>query len=349
MDVLILGGGVIGLSLAIELKLRGCAVQVLDTARTGMATRAAAGMLAPEAEGLAPGPLRTLALQSRELWPAWSEKLAYLSQQAEIGYWPSGILSPRPVRPQGIDGWNRAQVEQILPQLDPQFTGAAWFPRDAQVDPRRLLTVLMLVCGQLGVPIHPVQVEQLIIQDGQIHALKTDQGNWSADQYVLCTGSWAAALLGLPIFPLKGQMMALQMPRHRLSVVVFGPGIYLVPRREGKLIVGATEEDVGFTPETTPIGLQSLRTRLGQLLPEALDWPILETWYGYRPTTPDHSPILGLGPYPNLQLALGHHRNGILLSPQTARLLADSLTRRPTPQLEPFSYQRFKTPAQPEN
>lgn len=336
-DVLILGGGVIGLSLAIELTLRGAVVRVLDGGRAGMASTAAAGMLAPQAEGLPPGPLRDFALTSRERWSSWSQRLEDLTQES-VGYWLCGILAPRPT----LQAWSRSQLLTILPDLDPVFQGAAWFPQEGQVDPRAVFKVLRCACQQLKIPVmQPVQIQRLAVQDGAIQRVITSTGDWTAYQYVLCTGSWSADLLGVPVYPVKGQLLSRAMPHGRLEHIIFGPGIYLVPRRDGRLVVGATEETVGFSPGTTSQGMALLNARLAQLLPEALDWPLLETWFGYRPCTPDHAPLLGPGPYTNLWLATGHHRNGILFSPQTAHVLADSLMGVAGESLIPFSYQRF--------
>jgi len=336
-DVLILGGGVIGLSLALELTLRGAVVRVLDGGRAGMASTAAAGMLAPQAEGLPLGPLRDFALTSRERWSSWSQRLEDLTQQS-VGYWPCGILAPRLTSAE----WSRSRLLGILPDLAPAFQGAAWFPQEGQVDPRALFKALIGACERLKIPVlQPVEIQRFEVHNGAIKRVITPTGDFTARQYVLCTGSWSADLLGVPVYPVKGQLLARALPPGRLEQIIFGPGIYLVPRQDGRLVVGATEETVGFSPGTTSAGIALLNARMAQLLPEALDWPLLETWFGYRPGTPDLAPILGPGPYTNLWLATGHHRNGILLSPQTAHTVADSLMGGSGESLIPFSYQRF--------
>ncbi|WP_218080585.1 glycine oxidase ThiO [Anthocerotibacter panamensis] len=340
-DVLILGGGVIGLSVAVELACRGLSVQVLDARRPGAASTAAAGMLAPDAEGLSSGPLGALGRTSRALWSQWQTHLESLTGSG-VGYWPSGILCPTVEVPSLKEQWwDRARVEPWVPGLGEAFVGAFWHPEDGQVDPRRLVKVLEAACIRLKVTITAAVVDRLEVGAKAVQAVHTDQGSFDAGEYVLCSGSWSAQLLALPVFPVKGQMLALQMPEPGLKCVVFGPGAYLVPRRDGRLVVGATQEQVGFLPGTTDAGLAQLLVGVKALLPEAATWPILETWYGYRPATPDAMPILGAGPHRNLWLATGHHRNGILLSPVTATLLADAITGRPVPQLEPFSYTRF--------
>ena len=147
--------------------------------------------------------------------------------------------------------------------------------------------------------------------------------------------------------PLKGQMMALQMPHQLndplpLQRILFAPGTYLVPRRNGRLIVGATAEEVGWKPNNTPKGIQTLLQRAGRLYPSLLDWPIEGIWWGFRPGTPDELPILGQGQCDNLVLATGHYRNGILLAPVTASLIADLIVdNKIDPLLNAFSGDRF--------
>ncbi len=337
LDVLVLGGGAIGLSIAVEIARQGGKVRVLTQSQAGIATTAAAGMLAPEAEGIPQGPFRDLCLASRSLWPQWAAYLEDLTGEI-IDYWPSGILCPREVP----GGWDRAHIEQHFPDCDPRIQGALWYPEDSQVDPRKLYQALYLACGALQIPIQPVSEVALIRDQYQIKAVQTPQGLWQAQQYVVCAGSWSAALLDLPVQPVKGQMLALIMPRDDyLDRVVFGPVAYLVPRHNGRLVVGATEEAIGFSPGTTEVGTQYLLEGVYRIFPEARAWTLVEAWYGYRPTTPDRQPILGRGSQENLWIATGHHRNGILLSPQTALLLAQGLNGSNPPAFQAFSYDRF--------
>jgi glycine oxidase len=137
---------------------------------------------------------------------------------------------------------------------------------------------------------------------------------------VLTSGAWSARLLpGLPVFPVKGQMLSLQGPRQALRRVVFGPGTYLVPRRDGLVVVGATSEaEAGFAEGLTPQGQRQLQEGIARLLPEAARWPPMERWWGFRPGTPDQAPLLGTAALPGLWLATGHYRNGVLLAAITA-------------------------------
>jgi thiazole synthase len=335
-DVLILGGGVIGLALAVTLTRQGACVRVLTTSNPGMASRAAAGMLAPESEAIPPGALRDFALASRARWPVWAAELEKLSGVA-VGYWPSGILSL------GAGPWGRAELTQKVPTLGPNIDGGQWYPHDGQVDPRLVMEALTQTCAALHIPIHTdIHVESLVRAAGGVTKVVTSQGEFSGGAYVLCAGSWSAQLLDLPVFPIKGQMLSLQM-QTPLDCVLFGPGIYLVPRRDGRLIVGATQENLGFTQGTTAEGIAFLRQGAERILPETRTWEVLETWYGFRPATPDLEPILGPSALSNLWLATGHHRNGILLAPETAYRMADLISHRTTTDLAEFSYTRFYT------
>ncbi len=343
-DTLVLGGGVIGLSVAVELALRGAKVKVLTTHKTGLATTAAAGMLAPQAEAIPEGKFRDFSLASRALWPIWQEKLQYLSGQG-IGYWPCGILSLHDQTQTGIDWQSYAQLEPMISGLGGVIKGGYWYPEDGQVDPRLLLKALTLACATLAVEIiNQSEIKRLVSNQTSLTYIETTLGNFQADTYVLCCGSWSTQLLDLPVFALKGQMLALQMPKHQqLNQVLFWQeaGIYLVPRQDGRLVVGATLENVGFLTGTTAEGLAYLRQQTHALLPLTATWSEVETWSGFRPATPDLRPILGRSALKNLWLATGHHRNGILLSPQTAKSLAEALLGNSVPELEDFSYQRF--------
>jgi glycine oxidase len=152
----------------------------------------------------------------------------------------------------------------------------------------------------------------------------------------------------LSVFPVKGQMVSLQTPRGALKHVIFGPGTYLVPREDGLVVAGATSEpEAGFNEGLTPQGQQSLNQGIAELLPDAVNWPPMERWWGFRPCTPDEGPLLGQGPIPGLWLACGHHRNGVLLAAITTELLTDAITNQTTsPEIQSlcnaFHWSRFQ-------
>jgi len=191
-----------------------------------------------------------------------------------------------------------------------------------------------------------VSVQAIQQQQRQVVSVQTSVGDWRAKHYVLATGAWSNELLPIPVQPRKGQMLAVKSPDSAAGLplrrVLFGSDLYIVPRQEGRIIIGATSEDVGFTPNNTPAGIQELLARAIRLYPALQDFALQELWWGFRPATPDELPILGASACTNLLLATGHYRNGILLAPITAQLIAEAIAQKPDPLLEHFGWQRFQ-------
>ncbi|MBR8831489.1 MAG: Thiazole synthase [Chroococcopsis gigantea SAG 12.99] len=348
-EILIIGCGVIGLSIALDLTLRGAKVRVFGRNPQGAASMAAAGMLAPHAEGIQAGPMLDLCLKSRWLYPEWVRKIEDLTG-LRVGYHPCGILAP--VYEDNAD--SKSDQGQWLDRdclgfyqsgLGPDVVGARWYPDDGQVDNRLLVRALSQALINLGVIINTdVQVHSVQQKAGQVKSIYTSSGEEEADIYVLAGGAWSSQLLPLPVKPVKGQMMALRMPQPSpLQRILFAPGTYLVPRQEGRLIIGATSESVGWQEGNTPLGIQTLLGRAMKLYPDLASWPIEEIWWGFRPGTADELPILGAGGCDNLVLAVGHYRNGILLAPVTGSLIADLiLENKVHPLLQHFQSDRFQ-------
>ena len=395
-DVLIVGGGVIGLSIALELRLRGVTVTVLTRDFSEAASHAAAGMLAPQAEKIASGAMLELCLRSRSLYPDWTQKLEALTG-LPTGYWACGILAPvyekaavsgqrsalekQAGEAEGAEEaegarenskyllrrrfanktqnsklphplpsfWlDRAAVHQHQPGLSQDVTGGWWYPDDAQVDNRLLSKALWIAARDAGVDLREGStVKTLVQQHDRIIGVQTSSGAVQAAHYVLATGAWSQALLPIPVTPRKGQMLSVKVPVRQalpLQTVLFSSDIYIVPRGDGRIVVGATSEDVGFTRSNTPEGVQTLLERSIRLYPALQQYPLQEQWWGFRPATPDELPLLGASPYSNLTLATGHYRNGILLAPVTAQLLVDRILQQHSdPLLDAFHWSRFNT------
>ena len=350
-STIIIGGGIIGRAIALSLQQKGEQVTVISRNPVEAAGFAAGGMIAPQAEAIAPSPLLDLALRSRNLYPDWIQQLE-TQTGLDTGYNPCGILAPvyektEPVSPhvQPATWLEKSDLEFYQGGLGSDVVGAWWYPEDGQVDNRALMKTLFVAAKDAGVEFREgVTVKSIQRQNDRVTKIRTSEGELKADHYVLATGSWVKELLPLAVRPLKGQMMSLEMPQspYPIQQVLFGPNTYLVPRQDGRLIVGATVEDVGWKANNTPTGIKTLIDRAMRLYPDVANWSIQDTWWGYRPTTPDELPILGRSDCDNLFLATGHHRHGILLAPITAELIATFITEgKADPLLDHFHPQRF--------
>ena len=336
--VLVLGGGLMGLAIAHQLARKGIAVTVLSRRRSEAAGFVAAGMLAPHAEGLS-GPLLQLGQLSLGRVPSWVAQIE-ADSGLPCGLRSTGIVVPfrsdkeRDLYPTAAFGepLDREQLEQELPGLAPEWSAGLLFSQDGQIDNRRqLMRALESACVDRGVQFQEgVEVQELLQEYGQLKGVRTRDSEGtlstlSCSQAMLCSGAWSAQLLPeLRVFPVKGQMLSLQTPRGALRRVLFGPGTYFVPREDGLVVVGATSErNAGFNEGLTPQGQTTLQQGIAALLPEAINWPPMERWWGFRPCTPDEGPLLGQSPIAGLWLACGHHRNGVLMAGATAELIAD--------------------------
>lgn len=357
-DILIIGGGFIGLAIAIELKLRSANVTILSRNFQEAASHVAAGMLAPQAEGILPGPMLELCLRSRSMYSEWTGKLETITG-LETGYWSCGILAPVyqvsdniPFKsPESTAEWLDCDaIHKYQDGLGGDVVGGWWFPLDGQVDNRRALAnVLKVAAKELGIDVREgVEVTEIKQHQGQVIGVRTNQGEIYGSHYILATGAWSNQLFPLRVYPKKGQMLSVRVPESfkqlPLKQVLFGPDTYIVPRQDGLIVIGATSEDAGFAPYNTPEGMQALLSRAIRLYPVLRDFPIQEFWWGFRPATPDELPILGASQLRNLTLAVGHYRNGILLAPVTAKLIAEMvLEEKSDLLLESFRWDRFNS------
>ena len=348
-DVLIIGGGIIGLSLARELRKQGASVLVVERGEPGReASHAAGGMLVDCGEETAPA-LQPLASASAAMYPEFAHELEDESG-TKVDLRSNGtLLFPAPGH--ATDGIPSVSVLSTpLAELEPALAAekrAVFFLKERSVCPRALFGAALKAARHRGVDISSgTKVVSIEVTGGRATGVITDKTTYRASKVVNCTGAWAGQfkLFPVPVRPVKGQMVCFAMPqRELLKHVVRSPEIYLIPRSDGRLLAGATVEEAGFDKRTVPETIQHLRRAAIAMLPALEEAHVLEDWAGLRPGTPDNLPILGGTPVPGYFLATGHYRDGILLSPVTARTMAQCLGgRKPDHDLEPFSVGRFE-------
>ena len=250
---------------------------------------------------------------------------------------------------------NRNELLQEIPGLSNKWKLGLLFKQDGQIDNRRLLMrALEKACVELGVHFQEgVEVIEIMKDSNKFNGVKIKYINGNinhlkSEEAVLCCGAWSKQIFKtLPIVPVKGQMLSIQGPKQILKRIIFGPGIYLVPRDDGLIIVGATSEpEAGFQTGLTPNGQSELQKGIQSLIPELNQLPHMERWWGFRPCTPDEGPLLGMSSINGLWLATGHHRNGVLLAAITAELIgksicSSSLSNEESSFLSQFRWDRF--------
>jgi glycine oxidase len=360
-DLLIVGSGIIGCALALRLAEAGISVTIIERGRIGCeASRAAAGMLSPQAEAAEPGAFFDLCLQSKLLYRDFVTHLKTLSG-IDPAYRDEGTLVVGlPGDAHELASWAAWQVEaglkleslsaarlhEIEPAVTKSATGAIFLTEDHQVDNRLLMDALAVALERVGVQIiEGEEVIALLLKSGRVNGVQLKTEEHYADTVVVAAGSWSGRLLeplGLKVktIPARGQMLAVRS--SALGHVLHSSRVYLVPRLNERLLIGATVEYTGFEKAVTVNGIRGLLDAAIELVPELGEAEILETWCGFRPDTPDHLPIMGRSGIDNLWLATGHFRNGILLAPITAQLLAQSiLTGVESNMLKPFAVDRF--------
>jgi len=368
-NVAIIGAGVIGLGIAWRLALRGVPVAVFDKGASGAgASHAAAGMLAACAEA-EPGEeaLVTLGRASQARWPAFAAELKQASG-VDVGLRSEGTLvvaltsddqarlGHQLVFQQKLGlplQWiSAAETRRREPHLAGKLAGAVFSPEDTQVDNRKLAAALRIAAEAAGAGISEHQAVKTISNDaGRVDGIVLADGRKvAADVVVLAAGAWSRSIEGLapelrpPVRPIKGQMLALRMDPTAplLTHVVWAPGAYLVPRLDGRLLVGATVEEKGYDTSLTAGGILTLLEAAWRVVPAVEELPIDEMWVGHRPGSRDDAPILGTGLIDGLIYATGHHRNGILLTPITADAVAELVFEGAAdPAIRPFSIERF--------
>lgn len=337
-DVIIAGAGIIGLSLAMELRQRGATVLVLDRAEPGSeASSAAAGMLAP-ADPETPKALRPLAMASAKMFPAFVQRLESAGN-TQVDFRRLGTIAflEEASVPPGYKNLSIDDLQRLEPSL--QNPGhSAFFVQEDSVDPLLLMQAALAAAQNRGVEIRGhTAVAEMRARDNAVEVV-TQTNTFSAASSVDCRGAWS----GAPVRPRKGQMLYVQPKTSILQHVLRAPEVYLVPRSSGKILIGATVEDVGFDKSVNPIVINQLVSAAAKYLPALASAPILQSWAGLRPGTPDGLPIIGPTNTTRLFAATGHFRNGILLAPVTAQIMADLVQGRPSSQdIRAFSPYRF--------
>ncbi|MET8768999.1 glycine oxidase ThiO [Streptomyces sp. NPDC004658] len=376
-DVLVIGGGIIGLVTAWRAAQRGLATVVVDPEPGGGAARVAAGMLAAVTElHYGEETLLALNLESARRYPAFAAELTELTGR-DLGYRRCGTLAV------ALDADDRAHLRELHalqqrsgldsewlsgrecrrlePMLAPGVRGGLRVDGDHQIDPRRLAAALVDACERAGVVFHRAWAQRLDVVRERAAGVTTADGTaLRADRVVLAAGSLSGRLAGVPdellppVRPVKGQVLRLTVPRRyapflsrTVRAVVRGGQVYLVPRENGELVVGATSEELGWDTTVTAGGVYELLRDAHELVPGITELPLTETRAGLRPGSPDNAPLLGPSGLAGLLLATGHHRNGVLLTPVTGDVLAHALVTGELPEeARPFTPRRFGAPGE---
>ncbi|MEU6216162.1 glycine oxidase ThiO [Streptomyces sp. NPDC047022] len=375
-DALVIGGGIIGLVTAWRAAQRGLATAVVDPEPGGGAAQVAAGMLAAVTElHYGEQTLLGLNLESARRYPDFAAELSEATGH-DLGYRRCGTLAV------ALDADDRTHLRELHalqqrsglesewltgrecrrlePMLAPGVRGGLRVDGDHQIDPRRLASALVTACERAGVVFHRAWAERLNVRGERAAGVRTADGaDLAAGQVVLAAGSLSGRLAGVPahvvppVRPVKGQVLRLTVPRQyapflsrTVRAVVRGSHVYLVPRENGELVVGATSEEMGWDTTVTAGGVYELLRDAHELVPGLTELPLTETRAGLRPGSPDNAPLLGTTGLDGLLVATGHHRNGVLLTPVTGDVMAHVLTTGELPDhARPFTPRRFSAAA----
>jgi glycine oxidase len=369
-DVAIVGAGVIGCAIACELAGRGLRVIVVERDSPGrQASWAAAGMLSPFGDATASGPFLELADESLRRYASFATALRdetgidveYRTNgrlHVSLGHADLELLCALAEAPGAtrfdVTHMDGDAARRLEPALSMHVAAALHIGRDHRVNNRLLAQALVAGAAEAGVDLRKERtVTEIVVRDGVVTGVRLSSGEQvEAAHTVIAAGAWSGRIAGLPrelpVRPVKGQMFAVDARASGRAApvvqhVVYARACYIVPREDGRLLVGATSEDVGFDDGPTPRGIAGLMSAAAEVIPLIEDLPLIETWAGFRPATRDDLPIIG--PDPDLRgliYATGHFRNGILLAPVTAACVAALIADEPPPvPLDAFSISRF--------
>ena len=361
--IVVIGAGLIGLAIAYELATRGANVRVIDAREPARAASwAGAGMLAPHTETIESPAFEALCVRSLEAYPAFVcgvherggvDARLRLRGILEAAFTESDArrlrahvagLTARGVSARWLD---RADALALEPALGPHALGAALSEAEGCVDNRRLGRALRAACAALDVHVDEFAGDVAVEADARrVLGVRVPAGFVPATHVINAAGAWAGEVAGVPpvarvsVVPIKGQMLALAMTTAFVSRTIWVPGAYLVPRDDGRLLIGATVEDAGFDVRVTAGGIRSLLDAALAAMPALAELAVAETWAGLRPGSPDGLPYLGETEIAGYFVAAGHGRNGILLTPVTAAVVADAVEGKAAADLAPFSPRR---------
>ena len=336
VDAVFVGGGVIGLSAAWRAQQRGLDVLVLERDRAGSgASRVAAGILAPDSEA-EPGSeaFVPLARRSLELYPAFVEDLG------DVGFWRCGMVVVAvdadeidQIRHEfrGLEWLTPSECRRLEPGLSPAIRGGLFSEEEASIDPRRLVDALAARV--------PVREGAEVLEIARDSVTTTSGERIQAGRVVVCAGAWSG-IAGVPVRPVKGQVVRLrgELPTQRM---IRTEHVYVVPRQNGEVVVGATVEERGFDVTVTAGAVHELLREGYRVLPELAELELVDVSAGLRPGSPDNGPLIGEWE-DGVLVATGHFRNGILLAPITAETIAALLAGdAPPPEAAPFAPERF--------
>lgn len=342
-SVVVLGAGVSGLSVALALLKRGNAVTVLERGEAGAESSwAGGGILSPLLPWNYPDALTALALRSMAAYPDWVADIeARAGRSTE--YTRSGMRVLGEPHPETAVAWCRAHGLAAMPRHD-EAGDAVWLPEIAQVRNPRLVSALRDAVVGLGGTLRTHESATAVVtRAAKVEAVHTADADYAADRFVVATGAWAGIPLpGLPavpnIRPIRGQMLLFQLSPGALDTILYRRGLYLIPRRDGHVLVGSTLEDVGFDKATDAATRARLHAEAAELLPVLRSLQPVRHWAGLRPGAPDNIPVIDRHPdFDNVFVNVGHYRYGVTLAPASAELLADLLEGR-APALDPAPY-----------
>ena len=359
--MIVIGGGVIGTSITYQLAKRGARVTLLERdCLGGAATGASAGIIQPHGGTTSVPEFTALGMESARLFPAVSSELMERTGM-DIGYRRVDVIDlaldeagavrlRRAIGPTGGAEWIDRQVAlEMEPEMNASITGAVLHRGDAQVLPANLTAALARAAAELGADLRQgAAVDRLLVDGESVRGVAMGSEVMHAAEVVIANGCWSASWasvlrIPIPVRPVRGQMVALAAQGPRPHAVLSMADGYLVPKPDGRILVGTTVEDAGFDPRPTVEGISSLLERVPRLAPRLAGATVLAAWAGLRPGTADGLPIIGrVAGWRGVTLATGHFRNGILMAPITAELVADLLlegkTRFPTARFDPARF-----------